>query len=89
MSEVQADAVADQSLVEHLAVLEDPRDSTKRRHLLIDMIVIAVAGTLCGADGWVQIAQFGREKEQWLRQFLALPNGMPSHDTFGRVFSLL
>jgi len=78
-----------QSLVGHFAVLEDPRDDTKRRHLLIDMIVIAIAATLCGADGWVQIAQFGRAKEAWLRQFLELPHGIPSHDTFGRVFSLL
>ena len=89
MSEAQADAFADQSLIGHFAVLDDPRDGTKRRHLLIDMIVIAIAGTLCGADGWVQIAQFGREKEAWLRRFLELPNGIPSHDTFGRVFSLL
>jgi hypothetical protein len=89
MSEVQAEAVTDQSLVGHFAVLEDPRDSTKRRHLLIDMIVIAIAATLCGADGWVQIAEFGRQKESWLRRFLTLENGIPSHDTFGRVFSLL
>ena len=89
MSEAQADAVVDQSLRGHFSVLEDPRDGTKRRHLLIDMIVIAIAATLGGADGWVQIAQFGREKEAWLRRFLELPNGIPSHDTFGRVFSLL
>ena len=89
MPEIQADAFPDQSLVGHFAVLEDPRDSTKRRHLLIDMTVIAIAGTLCGADGWVQIAQFGREKQTWLRRFLELPGGIPSHDTFGRVFSLL
>jgi predicted transposase YbfD/YdcC len=89
MSAVQTETVTDQSLVGHFAVLEDPRDDTKRRHLLIDMIVIAIAATLCGADGWVQIAQFGRAKEAWLRQFLELPHGIPSHDTFGRVFSLL
>jgi hypothetical protein len=89
MSEAQADAVVDQSLRGHFSVLDDPRDGTKRRHLLIDMIVIAIAATLGGADGWVQIAQFGREKDAWLRRFLELPNGIPSHDTFGRVFSLL
>jgi predicted transposase YbfD/YdcC len=89
MSEVPTDAINDHSLVGHFSVLEDPRDGTKRLHLLIDMIVIAIAGTLCGADGWVQIAQFGREKEAWLRGFLKLPEGIPSHDTFGRVFSLL
>ena len=53
------------------------------------MIVIAIAAVICGADGWVAVAQFGRSKEAWLREFLALPNGIPSHDTFGRVFSLL
>lgn len=89
MSENDAETVTDQSLVGHFAVLEDPRDGTKRRHLLIDMVVIAIAGMLCGADGWVQIAQFGREKKAWLDQFLELPGGIPSHDTFGRVFSLL
>jgi predicted transposase YbfD/YdcC len=89
MSDVQGELVADQSLVGHFAVLEDPRDGTKRRHRLIDMIVIAIAATLCGADGWVQIAQFGREKEAWLRRFLELPHGIASHDTFGRVFALL
>jgi predicted transposase YbfD/YdcC len=51
--------------------------------------VIAIAATLGGADGWVDIAQFGRAKEAWFRRFLDLPNGIPSHDTFGRVFSLL
>ena len=89
MSKFSAKAIGDQSLTGHFAVLGDPRDGTKRRHLLIDMIVIAIAATLGGADGWVQIAQFGREKEAWLRRFLELPKGIPSHDTFGRVFSLL
>lgn len=80
---------ADSSLVAHFSVLEDPRDALKRRHQLLDMVVIAIAATLGGADGWVEIAQFGRAKEAWLRQFLALPHGIPAHDTFGRVFSLL
>jgi hypothetical protein len=53
------------------------------------MVVIAIAATLGGTDGWVAIAQFGRAKEAWFRQFLELPNGIPSHDTFGRVFALL
>jgi predicted transposase YbfD/YdcC len=80
---------ADSSLVAHFSVLEDPRDALKRRHHLLDMVVIAIAATLSGADGWVEIAQFGRAKEAWLRQFLELPHGIPAHDTFGRVFSLL
>ncbi|WP_200336197.1 ISAs1 family transposase [Thiocystis violacea] len=79
----------DRSLMTHFATLEDPRCPLKRRHNLLDMIVIAIAATLGGADGWVQIAEFGRSKEAWLRQFLELPNGTPSHDTFGRVFSVV
>ena len=79
----------DSSLVGHFSVLEDPRDGLRRRHNLLDMVIIAIAATLGGADGWVAIAQFGRAKEAWFRQFLELPNGIPSHDTFGRVFSLL
>lgn len=79
----------DSSLVGHFSMLEDPRDALRRRHNLLDMVIIAIAATLAGADGWVAIAQFGRAKEVWFRQFLELPNGIPSHDTFGRVFSLL
>lgn len=79
----------DCSLVAHFSVLEDPRDALRRRHSLLDMVIIAIAATLAGADGWVDIAQFGRAKEGWFRQFLELRNGIPSHDTFGRVFSLL
>jgi predicted transposase YbfD/YdcC len=75
--------------VGHFSVLEDPRDASKSRHKLIDIVVIAVAAVICGADDWVSVAAFGRAKEAWLRQFLELPNGIPSHDTFGRVFALL
>jgi hypothetical protein len=70
-------------------VLEDPCDAFRRRHLLLDMVVIATAATFGGADRLgVDIAQFGRAKEAWFRRFLDLPNGIPSYDTFGRVFSL-
>ena len=67
----------------------DPRDGTKRCHKLIDMIAIAVAGVICGADDWVSIAAFGRAKADWLGRSLELDHGIPSHDSFGRVFSLL
>jgi predicted transposase YbfD/YdcC len=80
---------SERALVSHFAGLEDLRSATQRRHLLTDMIVIAIAAVLCGADGWAQMAQFGRAKRTWLEQFLALPNGIPAHDTFGRVFSLI
>jgi predicted transposase YbfD/YdcC len=79
----------DRSLIGHFSPLEDQRCPINRRHVLVEMIVIAIAAVMCGADGWVAVAQFGRSKETWLREFLALPNGIPSHDTFGRVFSLL
>jgi len=76
-------------LLTHFPALEDPRCAIKQRYRLNDMIVIAITGVLCRADGWVQIAEFGRAKQTWLERFLALPNGIPAHDTFGRVFSLI
>ena len=73
----------------HFGQLADPRLDRKKRHLLLDIVAITVCGVICGADGWTEIALFGKSKEPWLRTFLELPNGIPSHDTFGRVFSLL
>ena len=77
------------ALIDHFAALEDPRLPGKCRHKLLDMVVIAISGMVCNADDWVTIAQFGRAKEAWLRTFLELPNGIPSHDTFSRVFALI
>ena len=71
----------------HFESLADPRISSKTEHKLLDIIVIAICGVICHADGWVSIAEFGRAKEAWFRQFLELPNGIPSHDTFNRVFA--
>jgi predicted transposase YbfD/YdcC len=68
--------------------LPDPR-AVNRIHKLHDLIVIAVMAVICGADGWTQVALFGRSKRKWLATFLELPGGIPSHDTFGRVFALL
>jgi len=79
----------ERALTEHFSSLEDERCPLKRRHILQEMIVIAIAAVLCGADGWVAIAAFGRAKQTWFEQFLKLPHGIPSHDTFGRVFGLL
>jgi len=56
---------------------------------LLDIIVIAVCAAICGADTWVDVEVFGKAKYDWLKQFLELPHGIPSHDTFGRVFALL
>ncbi len=65
----------------------DPRVERTKRHQLLDIILIAILGVLCGAEGWVDIESFGHTKEAWLKTFLDLPNGIPSHDTFGRVFA--
>jgi predicted transposase YbfD/YdcC len=77
------------SLLTHFASIEDPRIERTKKHKLIDIIAIAICGVICGADNWVEIAHFGEVKEGWLRQFLELPNGIPSHDTFNAVFARL
>jgi predicted transposase YbfD/YdcC len=77
------------SLWEPFASLTDPRRDHLKAHRLVDILTIALCGVICGADGWSAIETFGREKERWLRTFLALPGGIPSHDTFGRVFARL
>jgi len=76
--------------LEHFSELEDPRVTDRNlRHKLEDIFAISILGTICGADNWVEISNFASSKEGWLREFLELPNGIPSHDTLGRVFSLL
>jgi predicted transposase YbfD/YdcC len=77
------------SIVEHFAEVDDPRVERKRDHLLMDIFVIAICAVVCGANDWVAVETFGKAKESWFRKFLALPHGIPSHDTFGRVFALL
>jgi len=74
-------------LASHFTSLKDPRVDRTKDHKLLDIIIIAICGTICGADGWVAIEQFGKAKEAWLKTILELPNGIPSHDTFGRVFA--
>lgn len=69
--------------------LEDPRVDRTKEHLLEDIIFIAIAAVICGAETWNDIENYGNSKESWLRQFLKLPNGIPSHDTFNRLFSAL
>ena len=71
------------------AELEDPRTGNAQRHELDEIVMIALLATLCGAEGCVDMALFGRSKEPLLRQFLRLPGGVPSHDTFSRIFRLL
>jgi predicted transposase YbfD/YdcC len=76
-------------ILRSFAALPDPRMKRTRKHELLDLIAIAICGVICGADGWVQIAEFGRCKRKWFVTFLNLPNGIPAHDTFGRVFARL
>lgn len=74
---------------QHFVDLDDPRVERSRRHGLTAIITIALCGVICGAESWVEIEQFGNAKRAWLDQFLELPHGIPSHDTFGRVFARL
>lgn len=74
-------------ITDHFGEVKDPRQKHAPPHLLIDIIVIAICAVICGANDWVGVETFGKAKEEWLRTFLRLPNGIPSHDTFGRVFA--
>ena len=69
--------------------LEDPRMDRTKLHSLADILVITICAVICGADEWTEIELFGKSKRRWFKTFLALPNDIPSHDTFGRVFSRL
>jgi predicted transposase YbfD/YdcC len=72
-----------------LGSVADPRVNRNKRHKLVDILVIALCGFLAGCEGWVDVELFGISKRKWLEGFLELPHGIPSHDTFGRVFALL
>jgi predicted transposase YbfD/YdcC len=77
------------ALSHHFANLNDPRVDRRRRHEFIDLLVIGICTVICGGDDFPSMEAFGKAKESWLRTFLELPNGIPSHDTFWRVFSAL
>jgi len=77
------------SITDHFGRLEDPRIERTKLHELLDIIVIAICAIICGADDWTEVELFGNAKLSWLRTFLELSNGIPSHDTFGRVFARL
>lgn len=83
--------MADQELsfAHHFAELTDPRIDRTRLHGLLDIVAIAVCAVVAGAETWEDIEEFGHAKHAWLKSFLALPNGIPSHDTFARVFARL
>src|SRR5215216_5495989 len=78
-----------EKLVEHFSALADPRCAGKVEHRLTDILVIAVCAVIACAESWDDIALYGRNKVGWLRSFLRLTNGIPSHDTFRRVFMLI
>jgi predicted transposase YbfD/YdcC len=78
-----------EAIEEHFSKVTDPRKDRTKDHKLIDIVAIAICAVICGAEGWVDIELYGKSKEVWLRSFLELPNGIPSHDTFGGVFSLI
>lgn len=78
-----------EAIEEHFNKVTDPRMDRTKEHKLIDMIAIAICAVICGAEGWTDIENFGNSKLSWLKSFLELPNDIPSHDTFGRVFSIL
>jgi predicted transposase YbfD/YdcC len=77
------------TLKHFLLSVEDPRVERTKRHRLRDILLLAICGVICGADGWVEIEEFGKAKEAFFTEWLDLPNGIPSHDTFGRVLGLL
>lgn len=77
------------SIATYFATLRDPRVAQTRRHELLDILTIALCAVICGADDFVGMVTFAEAKEGWLRTFLALPGGIPCHDTFGRVFAAL
>lgn len=77
------------TIADHFSAIEDPRIDRSKQHKLIDIITIAICAVICGAEGWTDIETYGLVKYEWLKQFLELPNGIPSHDTFSRVFARL
>ena len=79
-----------ETFLRYFEAVEDPRmDNHNRRHNFHDILVITILGAICGADTWADICDFADAKIDWLKTFLELPHGIPSHDTFGRVFSLI
>ena len=80
---------AKKTLLDHFASLEDPRKESKIDHKLMDIIIIAICAVISNADSWNGIETWARAKEQWLKTFLELPHGIPTHDTYNRVLSAI
>ena len=77
------------SLMEKFSTLVDPRIERTKKHSMTDLLVISICGFICGIDNWVELEEFGEIKKDWFKEFLELPNGIPSHDTFGRFYAAL
>lgn len=77
------------SISKHFSELEDPRVDRTKRHLLMDIIGLTICAVIGGCNGWVEVELFGKSKYKFLKKYLNLPNGIPSHDTIGRVFAAL
>jgi hypothetical protein len=77
------------SILKYFGNLEDPRIERTKHHPLISIVAIAILAVICGANSWVTIKTYACSKRDWLEEFLPLPNGIPSHDTFARVFARL
>jgi hypothetical protein len=75
--------------IDHFLSLPDPRVERSKEHLLEDIIFITIAAVICGCENWNDIEAYSKSKREWLSKYLKLPNGIPSHDTFNRVFSAL
>jgi predicted transposase YbfD/YdcC len=75
------------SIAKHFGELPDPRTGNAKAHIFLEILIIAILAVICGADGWSDVELFGKNKKDWLKTFLELPKGIPSHDTFGRVFA--
>lgn len=86
---MQAPKVTGKSLMKEFESLEEPRVARTRLHSLNDILVITICGFVCGVDNWVDLQFFAEDREDWFKTFLKLPNGIPSHDTFGRLFGAL
>src|SRR6187200_2755324 len=77
------------SIEQHFGTLVDPRQAMNQEHLFLEILVVAICAIIAGADDWEAVADFGRANLEWFSRFLSLPHGIPSHDTFWRVFRLL
>src|SRR5213594_1784217 len=75
------------TLAEHFGAIHDYRENHNKRHILVEILVVAVCCVICGADNFTEIETVGNAKLDWFRTFLSLPHGIPAHDTFNRVFS--